>query len=102
MLVPRVASISGASAVLIMAIESLGSSLPTLIDYDIKEELEKLKDTMDVIDTKGGRRLGNVEGDLAFLRKEFKRSVKKSESAVVKLLANFRDDFKEPYLFKSL
>ena len=32
--------------------------------------------------------MGNVEGDLASLRKEFKRTVRKSESAVIKLLEN--------------
>lgn len=88
-LAPKVASISGVIVVVIMASsESLGSSLPTLIDYDIKEEVEKLKGTVDVIDTEGGIRLGNVEGDLVFLRKEFKRTVKKSETAVIKLLAD--------------
>ena len=68
--------------------ESLGSSILALIDYDVKQEVEQLKGTVDVIDTEGGRRLGNVEGDLAFLRKEFKRTVRKFESAVIKLLAN--------------
>ena len=89
MLAPKVVGISGVFVIEIMASsESLGSSLSALIDYDIKEEVEKLKGMVDVIDTEGGRRLGNVEGDLAFLRKEFKRSVKKSESAIVKILAN--------------
>ena len=43
---------------------------------------------VDVIDTEGGRRLGNVEGDLAFMRKEFKHIDKKFESVVIKLLEN--------------
>ena len=73
----------------IMALfESLGSSMPTLVDYDVKEEVEKLKGTVDVIDSKGGRRLGNVEGYLAFMRKEFKRTMRKSEFAIIKILAN--------------
>ena len=77
------------SVVAVMAsYESLGSSMPALVDYDVKEELEKLKGMVDVINSEGGRRLENVEGDLAFLRKEFKRIVKKSESAIIKFLAN--------------
>ena len=58
------------SVVAIMASsKSLGSSMSALGDYDVKEEVEKLKGTVDIIDSEGGRRLGNVEGDLAFLRK---------------------------------
>ena len=77
------------SVVVIMACsESLGSSLSALIDYDMKEEVEKLKGTVVVINTKGGRHLGNGEGDLAFFRKEFKHTVKKYETTVIKLLAN--------------
>ena len=77
------------SVVAIMASsESLGSSMPDLVDYDVKEEVEKLKSTVDVIDSKGGRRLGNVEGYLAFLRKDIKRTIRKSESTIIKFLAN--------------
>ena len=68
--------------------KSLGSSMPALVDYDVREEVEKLKGTVEVIDYEGGRRLENVEGDLAFLRNEFKRTVRKSESAIIKFLAN--------------
>ena len=43
---------------------------------------------MDIIDTEGGGRLGNVEGDLAFLRKELKRNIRKSESAILRIAAS--------------
>ena len=33
--------------------ESLGSSIPALVDYDVREEVEKLKGTVEVIDLKG-------------------------------------------------
>ena len=56
--------------------KSSGSPPPALfMDYDIrdlKREIEQLKRMMDTIDTKGGRRLKNVDRDLVFLRKEFK------------------------------
>ena len=68
--------------------ESLGSSMPALVDYDVKEEVEKLKGMVDVINYEGGRRLEDVEGDLVFLRKEFKRTIRKSESTILKFLAN--------------
>ena len=42
--------------------ESLGSSMPALVDYDVREEVEKLKGMVDVIDYEGGGRLENVEG----------------------------------------
>ena len=29
--------------------ESLGSSIPALVDYDVREEVEKLKGTVEVI-----------------------------------------------------
>ena len=58
--------------------ESIGSSMPALVDFDVQEEVEKLKETVDVIDSEGGRRLDNWEGDLAFLRKEFKHTIRKS------------------------
>ena len=49
MLAPKVVSI----VVEIMASsESLGSSLLALIDYDVKEEVEKLKGMVEVIDLK--------------------------------------------------
>ena len=48
MLAPKVVR----SVVAIMASsESLGSSMPILVDYDVKEEVEKLKGTMDVINS---------------------------------------------------
>ena len=62
--------------------------MPALVDYDVREEVEKLKGTVDVIDFEGGRRLEDVEGDLAFLRKEFKCTIRKSESAILRFLAN--------------
>ena len=40
----------------------LGSSMMALVDYDVREEVEKLKGTVDVIYSKGGRRMENVEG----------------------------------------
>lgn len=84
MLAPKVASVRDSVVVIMACSESLGSSLSALIDYDMKEIVEKLKGTVAVINTEGGRRLGNGEGDLAFLRKEFKHTVKKSETAVIK------------------
>ena len=68
--------------------KSMCSSLQDLRDFNVREEVVKIKETMDIIDTKGGRRLGNVEGDLAFLRQELKRKIKKFESAILKMLAN--------------
>ena len=50
--------------------------------------MEKLKETVDVIDSEGGRRLDNVEGDFAFLRKEFKRTIRKYETTILRFLAN--------------
>ena len=32
--------------------ESLGSSMPALVDYDVREEVEKLKGMVEVIDLK--------------------------------------------------
>ena len=58
------------SVVVVMASsESLGSSMLALVDFNVREEVEKLKGTVDDTDSEGGRRLENVEGDLAFLRK---------------------------------
>ena len=68
--------------------ESMGSSMPALVDFDVREEVEKLKETVDVIDSEGGRRLDNVEGDMAFLRKEFKHTIKKSKTTILRFLAN--------------
>ena len=69
----RVANISSALTTIVMASsEYLVSSMSALIDYgimDLKMELEKLKDTVDVIDIEGGILIGNSEGDLMFLRK---------------------------------
>ena len=48
----------------------------------------KIKETVDIIDSEGGRRLGNVEGDLAFLRKELKRTIRKSKTAILRMLAS--------------
>ena len=31
--------------------ESLGSSMPTLVDFYVREEVEKLKGTVDIIDS---------------------------------------------------
>ena len=45
------------------------------MDYDIrdlKREMEQLKIMVDTIDTKGGRRLENVDRDPVFPRKKFK------------------------------
>ena len=51
------------SVVVVMASsESFGSSILALVDYDVREEVEKLKGTVDVIDSKGGKRMKNVEG----------------------------------------
>ena len=67
--------------------KSMGSSMSALVEFDVWEEVEKLKETVDVIDSEGGRRLDNVEGDLAFLRKEFKRTIRKSETTILRILA---------------
>ena len=44
---------------------------------------------VDTIDTEGGRRLENVDRDLVFLRKEFKRAVKRSEKAVIGMMVDW-------------
>ena len=71
--------------------ESIGSSPPALfVEFDIwdlKKEIKKLNQTVDKIDTEGGRRLENVDKDLVFLRKEFKWAVKRSENVVLGLMA---------------
>ena len=73
--------------------ESMGSSLPTLSDFDVREEVVKIKETMDIIDSEGGRRLDNVEGDLVFLRKEFKHIIRKSETTILRILASLEVKF---------
>ena len=40
-----------------------------------------------MIDTKGGRRLGNVDKDLVYLRKQISRAVRKSENFLIGLIA---------------
>ena len=51
------------SVVAVMASSKLlGSSMMALVDYDVREEVEKLKGTVKIIDSEGGRRLENVEG----------------------------------------
>ena len=53
---------------------------------EIKRDIENLQKTVETIDIEGGRRLENVDRDLVFLRKEFKRAVKRSENAVISLM----------------
>ena len=43
---------------------------------------------VDIINREGGRHLENVDRDLVFLRKEFKRAVKRSKKAVIRLMAD--------------
>ena len=64
--------------------QSFGSSMPSLVEYDVKEEVKKIRGTVEVIDFEQG----NVEGDIVFLRKEFKCTVRKTKSAIIKILAN--------------
>ena len=47
----------------------------------------KIKETGYIIDTEGGRRLGNVDRYLAFLRKELKCTIRKYETAILRILA---------------
>ena len=54
---------------------------------DLKNEIKKLKQTVNTIDTDGGRRLENVDRDSTFLRKELKRAVKRSENVFLGLMA---------------
>ena len=68
--------------------ELMGSSRLALVELDVREEVEKVRETVDVIDSEGDIRLANVEGDMAFLRKAFKRSIRKSETTILRFLAN--------------
>ena len=53
---------------------------------DIKREVKELQRTVEEIDIEGGRRLENVDKYLAFLRKRIKRTVERSENAVIGLM----------------
>ena len=72
------------------SLESTGSSPPALFVEsdirDIKRDVKELQRTMEEIDIEGGKRLENVDRDLVFLRKQFKRVVKRSENVVIDLI----------------
>ena len=54
---------------------------------DLKHDVKALQDQVEAIDTEGGRRLENVDKDLAYLRKKISRKVRKAENAVIGLIA---------------
>ena len=63
---------------------------PNLVEVkvrDLKHDLKLLQNQVNAIDCEGGRRLDNVVKDLAFLCKKLKRKVKRSENALIKLIA---------------
>ena len=51
---------------------------------ELKHDLKTLQNQVDAIDYEGGRRLEHVNKDLAFLRKKFKRKVKRTENLLTK------------------
>ena len=59
--------------------ESTASSLPAqLMEIDIREinkKIKKMNRYLGKIDSEGGRRLETIEKDMAFLRREFARSI---------------------------
>ena len=53
------------SVVVVMATsESMGSSMLALVDFDVREEVEKIEGTVGVIESEGGRRPGVLEKGL--------------------------------------
>ena len=72
------------------SLESTGLSPPTLFVEsdirDLKRDVKELQRTVEEIDIEGGKRLENVDRDLVFLRKQFKRVVKRSENVVIDLI----------------
>ena len=68
--------------------ELMGYSRLALVEFDVREEVEKVREIVDVIDFEGDRRLANVEGDMDFLRKAFKCSIRKYETTILRFLAN--------------
>ena len=71
--------------------ESFGSSSPpNFVEADIgvlKRDVMVLQEQVEAIDTKGGRRLENVDKDLVYLRKQISRAVRKSENFLIGLIA---------------
>ena len=56
------------------------------METDIRE-IKKMNWYLGKIDTKGGRRLETIDRDMAFLRKEFARSISRTEYALTRMLA---------------
>ena len=54
---------------------------------DLKQDIKVLQDQVDAIYTEGGRRLENVDKDLAYLQKNITHKVKRFENAVIGLIA---------------
>ena len=71
--------------------KSTGSSPPALfVESDIRDlqrDVKELQRTMEAINSEGGRCLENVDRDLVFLQKQFKRAVKRLENVVIELVA---------------
>ena len=54
---------------------------------EIKRKIKKMNWYLGKIDTEGGRRLETIDRDMAFLRKEFARSISRTENALIGKLA---------------
>ena len=69
---------------------SSASSPPRSVEVvirDLKNDVRVLQDQVEAIDTEGGRRLENMDKDLAYLRNKISRKVRKAENAVIGLIA---------------
>ena len=53
---------------------------------DLKHDVKALQNQVDAIDTKGSRRLANVDKDLAHLRKKISHKVRRDNNAVIGLI----------------
>ena len=79
--------------------ESTDSSpLSQFIEIDIQEikkKLRKMNMYLGKIDSKGGRRLEKVDRDMAYLRKEFARSISHTENALTRMLVELEIKFEK-------
>ena len=54
---------------------------------EIKKNIKKMNQSLGKIDSEGGRRLETIDRDISFLRKEFARSISRTENALTGMLA---------------